>query len=79
MRSNWLPCPTSGLFRLNYRIYLPAETARTPATLSKYPPHSRRSHERNIGPKTKLNRISLGITRVGSAGRLFPPLGDDKA
>ena len=36
--SNWLPCPTSGLFRLNYRIYLPAETARTPATLSKYLP-----------------------------------------
>lgn len=36
--SNWLPCPPSGLFRINYRIYLPAEDARNPATLGKYLP-----------------------------------------
>ena len=36
--SNWLPCPPNGLFRLNYRIYLPAEAARQPATLGKYLP-----------------------------------------
>ncbi len=36
--SNWLPCPPSGVFRLNYRIYLPQEIARDPATLSKYLP-----------------------------------------
>lgn len=36
--SNWLPCPPSGLFRLNYRIYLPHETAQDPATLGKYLP-----------------------------------------
>ncbi len=36
--SNWLPSPPSGLFRLNYRIYLPVEDARNPATLSKYLP-----------------------------------------
>jgi hypothetical protein len=36
--SNWLPCPPGGLFRLNYRIYLPDEPARNPATLSKYLP-----------------------------------------
>jgi hypothetical protein len=36
--SNWLPCPPSGLFRINYRIYLPVEAARNPATLSKYLP-----------------------------------------
>ena len=36
--SNWLPCPTSGLFRLNYRIYLPQEIARQPETLGNYLP-----------------------------------------
>jgi DNA sulfur modification protein DndE len=36
--SNWLPCPPSGLFRLNYRIYLPQEAARNAATLGKYLP-----------------------------------------
>ncbi len=36
--SNWLPCPPSGLFRLNYRIYLPQEVARQPETLGKYLP-----------------------------------------
>lgn len=36
--SNWLPAPAAGLFRLNYRIYLPGERARNPATLSQYLP-----------------------------------------
>lgn len=36
--SNWLPSPPSGLFRLNYRIYLPQEVARNPATLGKFLP-----------------------------------------
>lgn len=41
--SNWLPSPAGGLFRLNYRIYLPAETARNPETLSKYLPPIQKS------------------------------------
>ncbi len=36
--SNWLPSPPSGLFRINYRMYLPAEDAKNPATLGKYLP-----------------------------------------
>ena len=36
--SNWLPSPPNGLFRLNYRIYLPDEPARNPSTLAKYLP-----------------------------------------
>jgi len=36
--SNWLPCPPNGLFRINYRIYLPAKAAQNPATLGKYLP-----------------------------------------
>lgn len=36
--SNWLPSPAAGLFRLNYRIYLPEAQARDPATLGKYLP-----------------------------------------
>ena len=36
--SNWLPCPPSGLFRINYRIYLPTKDAQNPATLGKYLP-----------------------------------------
>lgn len=42
--SNWLPSPPSGLFRLNYRIYLPTEEARNPATLSKYLPPLRKTN-----------------------------------
>lgn len=38
LESNWLPSPASGLFRLNYRIYLPAAEAKDPATLGKYLP-----------------------------------------
>jgi hypothetical protein len=41
--SNWLPPPPSGLFRLNYRIYLPEEPARNPATLGKYLPPIKRA------------------------------------
>ena len=26
--SNWLPSPPNGLFRINYRIYLPTKAAR---------------------------------------------------
>lgn len=40
--SNWLPSPPSGLFRLNYRIYLPQEVVRHPATLGKYLPPIRK-------------------------------------
>jgi hypothetical protein len=40
--SNWLPSPPGGLFRLNYRIYLPAESARSPSTLSRYLPPLRK-------------------------------------
>lgn len=40
--SNWLPCPASGVFRLNYRIYLPAEIVRDPETLGKYLPPIKR-------------------------------------
>ncbi len=36
--SNWLPSPPSGLFRINYRIYLPTAEARDPKTLGKYLP-----------------------------------------
>ena len=36
--SNWLPCPPSGLFRINYRIYLPTKEAQDPATLGQYLP-----------------------------------------
>ena len=36
--SNWLPSPPSGLFRLNYRIYLPDEAAKDPERLVKYLP-----------------------------------------
>ena len=36
--SNWLPCPASGLFRINYRIYLPTKDAQNPATLGNYLP-----------------------------------------
>ncbi len=36
--SNWLPSPPNGLFRINYRMYLPAENAKDPATLGKYLP-----------------------------------------
>lgn len=35
---NWLPSPEQGLFRLNYRIYLPEGDAKDPATLMKYLP-----------------------------------------
>ena len=35
---NWLPSPPNGLFRINYRIYLPAKVAQDPATLGKYLP-----------------------------------------
>ena len=35
---NWLPSPPDGLFRLNYRIYLPEGDAKDPATLGKYLP-----------------------------------------
>jgi hypothetical protein len=36
--SNWLPSPPSGLFRINYRMYLPAADAKDPAALGKYLP-----------------------------------------
>jgi hypothetical protein len=35
---NWLPSPPNGLFRINYRIYLPAKVAQAPGTLGKYLP-----------------------------------------
>lgn len=35
---NWLPSPADGLFRLNYRIYLPQGDAKDPAALGKYLP-----------------------------------------
>lgn len=41
--SNWLPSPPSGLFRINYRMYLPAEDAKNPATLVKYLPPIRKA------------------------------------
>jgi hypothetical protein len=36
--SNWLPAPPDGIFRVNYRIYLPEEDARNPGTLQQYIP-----------------------------------------
>lgn len=36
--SNWLPAPPEGIFRINYRIYLPEERASNPATLEQYIP-----------------------------------------
>lgn len=36
--SNWLPSPPDGLFRINYRIYLPNEKTRNPNTLLKFIP-----------------------------------------
>jgi len=44
LESNWLPSPPSGLFRLNYRIYLPVEPASNPATLSEYLPPLRKGN-----------------------------------
>jgi DNA sulfur modification protein DndE len=35
---NWLPSPPSGLFRINYRIYLPTVAAQDPETLGLYLP-----------------------------------------
>lgn len=35
---NWLPSPPAGLFRLNYRVYLPQGDAKEPALLGKYLP-----------------------------------------
>jgi hypothetical protein len=40
--SNWLPSPSSGLFRINYRLYLPTKEAQDPATLGKYLPPIRK-------------------------------------
>lgn len=36
--NNWLPSPPNGLFRLNYRIYLPQLVARQPDTLGRFLP-----------------------------------------
>jgi hypothetical protein len=36
--SNWLPSPPEGLFRINFRIYLPNEETRNPSTLIKHIP-----------------------------------------
>lgn len=36
--ANWLPSPASGLFRLNYRVYLPEGDAKDPAALGRYLP-----------------------------------------
>jgi hypothetical protein len=36
--SNWLPSPSSGQFRINYRVYLPTPEAQDPKTLGKYLP-----------------------------------------
>ena len=36
--SNWLPSPPEGIFRVNYRIYLPEEQTRNPQTLKQYIP-----------------------------------------
>ncbi len=36
--SNWLPAPPEGIFRVNYRIYLPEERTRNPQTLEQYIP-----------------------------------------
>jgi hypothetical protein len=36
--SNWLPTPPEGIFRINYRIYLPEERTRNPQTLEQYIP-----------------------------------------
>lgn len=36
--SNWLPSPPEGIFRINYRIYLPKERTRNPQTLEQYIP-----------------------------------------
>lgn len=36
--TNWLPSPPGGLFRLNYRIYLPKGDAKDPERLGKYLP-----------------------------------------
>jgi len=41
--SNWLPSPPNGLFRINYRIYLPTKEAQDPATLGKYLPPVRKA------------------------------------
>lgn len=38
LESNWLPSPPEGLFRINYRIYLPNEETRNPDTLIKHIP-----------------------------------------
>ena len=39
---NWLPSPAMGIFRLNYRIYLPADEVRNLATMAKFIPPLRK-------------------------------------
>ena len=39
---NWLPSPQRGLFRLNYRVYLPAPVMQDPTTLGSYLPPIRK-------------------------------------
>ena len=36
--SNWLPSPQIGVYRINYRVYLPTEKVRTPDTMSQFLP-----------------------------------------
>ncbi len=37
-QGNWLPSPEAGIFRINYRIYLPPAIARNPDTLARFLP-----------------------------------------
>lgn len=43
--SNWLPTPTQGIFRLNFRVYLPDESVRQWSTVEQYLP--------GVTPKSK--------------------------
>jgi len=36
--SNWLPTPKEGIFRLNYRVYLPNQEVRQWSTVEQYLP-----------------------------------------
>ena len=63
--SNWLPSPPSGLFRINYRIYLPAKEAQDPATLGKYlPPIKKAGCFRGLSRRKQRTAVHRTIARV---------------
>ena len=61
--SNWLPSPPQGLFRLNYRIYLPDEARRTRQRLPS-------TYRRSRGCKAVLRRRVANDGATGPTGNV---------